>query len=215
MPVVIATSLFFNRYLVPRFLLIGKKIKFGIYLLYMVIVSIYLELLVMVLAFVILADYQIENLGKIAGDIYLLTIILYLIVMVEGLVLSVQVIREKERKIAKVEGELEKERENEITIRVNRQNVVIRLGDILLIESLGDYVQVETLDVTYTIKEKISALHSRLPSGFVRVHRSFIVNRIYVSSFNKEVVRLGEKKIPIGRKYKNHAEEALLAAAST
>lgn len=53
-PVVFSTSFFFNYYLVPNFLMQAKKLKFGIYFTYMLITSIYLELLVMILAFVIL-----------------------------------------------------------------------------------------------------------------------------------------------------------------
>ncbi|MEP0984052.1 LytTR family DNA-binding domain-containing protein [Ekhidna sp.] len=211
MPVIVSTSLFFNRYLLPRYLMKGDKLKFGLYLFYMLVVSIYLELLVMILAFVILADYQVENLGKIAGDIYLLTAILYLIVLIEGLILSVQNLRESAKRISLVEQELLREKEQELMIRVDRQNVLIRLDEIQFIESLSDYVRIYTDSEAFVTKEKISSFEDRLPSSFIRIHRSFIVNRPKINSFNKEQVRISETTIPIGRKYKKTVEQAFTA----
>lgn len=209
MPVVIATSVFFNRFLVPRFLLTGRKVKFALYFFYMLIISIYLELLVMVLAFVILADYQIQNLGKIAGDIYLLTIILYLVVLIEGLILSIQKLRENSDRIKEIESQLESASQTEISVRVNRKNMLISLSDIMFIESLGDYVQIITREEKYTTKEKISSLNERLPESFVRIHRSFVVNKNQVKSYSKEQVVIGESALPVGRKYKNSCNELL------
>ncbi|WP_424961934.1 LytR/AlgR family response regulator transcription factor [Ekhidna sp.] len=212
MPIVIATSVFFNRFLVPRYLLQNRKWTFSLYFFYMLVVSIYLELLVMVLAFVILADYQIDNLGKIAGDIYLLTLILYLVVLVEGLVLSIQKLKENAKRIEEIELQLVKHRREEITIRCNRKNVLLKLFNIQFIESLGDYVKVHAKDRTYTTKEKISTFEGRLPDSFIRIHRSFLVNKDHVDFFNKEVVNVGDKELPIGRKYKKSASEALQAS---
>lgn len=209
MPVVIATSVFFNRFLVPKYLLQGKKWKFILYFSYMLVISIYLELLVMVLAFVILADYQIDGLGKIAGDIYLLTLILYLVVFGEGLILSIQKLRENANRLVAMEQKLDKEKQEEITIRSNRKNVPLKLSDVQMIESLGDYVNVHTVEKTFTTKEKISAFEERLPNSFIRIHRSFLINRNHVDFFNREIVKVADKKLSIGRKYKKAAFEAL------
>lgn len=209
MPVVLATSLFFNRFLVPRFLLKEKKLKFFLYFAYMLVVSVYLELLVMVLAFVILADYQIQNLGKIAGDIYLLTVILYLVVLVEGLILSIRKLREKALELDSIHKKLQASNLKELAIRSNRKQVLIPLRKILFIESKGDYVQICSPAESYMTKEKISSLNERLPDNFIRIHRSFMVNKDHVSDFNKEQVTIGGQSIPIGRKYKRSAEEHL------
>ena len=209
MPVVLATSIFFNRFLVPRFLLQEKRIKFFLYFGYMLIVSIYLELLVMILAFVILADYQIQNLGKIAGDIYLLTVIMYLVVLVEGLILAVRKLKEKGLAIEALQEKLHVSNQKELVIRSNRKQVLLSLEDIMYIESRGDYVEVHTVGDSHLTKEKISSLDERLPDDFIRIHRSFVVNKRHVSGFNKEEVVVRNHTIPIGRKYKKSAEEQL------
>ena len=41
-----------------------------------------------------------------------------------------------------------------------------------------------------------------LPEDFIRIHRSFIVNRAKISKFSREFVMLGEKELPISRSYK-------------
>ena len=58
-------------------------------------------------------------------------------------------------------------------------------------------------------QEKISALAERLPSTFIRIHRSFLVNSDKISSYNAEEVRIGDLHLPIGRKYKKQVAAEL------
>ncbi len=186
----------------PSFFLQNKKFKFGLYFTYLLIFSIYLEMLVIILAFIILADYQIQNLGSMAGDIYLLTIILYLIVFGYGFMLIVKSLKQKEQKLKELEEQSKLNQKEVLTVRVNRMATPIEMSDILYIESLSDYIQIHTKTEVYITKQKISAIHEQLPEWFIRIHRSFIVNRNSISSYTKEVVLIGDKELPIGRKYK-------------
>ncbi len=156
----------------------------------------------MVLAFVILADYEIKNLGKIAGDIYLLTLVLYLIVLAEGMILSLKRLKLNSIEMINLHEQLEKDKKPSIEIRVNRKNVVLAISEIWYVESLNDYVNIVTNKDTYTTKEKISKLETTLPSYFLRIHRSFLVNKNFIQSYNREEVMLNDRKLPIGRKYK-------------
>ena len=56
---------------------------------------------------------------------------------------------------------------------------------------------------------KISQWESVLDGRFVRVHRSFIVNRIHVTRFDARAVHLGERSIEISRKYRESALKKL------
>ncbi len=163
----------------------------------------------MILAFAILADYQIENLGKIASDIYLLTVILYLVVLVEGLILSVRKLKERAREIDQMKNEIELEQRKELEIRSNRKQVLLPLDKILFVESRGDYVEIHSQAERHMTKEKISSLEDRLPSSFIRIHRSFIVNKNHVSGYNSEAISVQNSQIPIGRKYKKATVEFL------
>lgn len=53
----------------------------------------------------------------------------------------------------------------------------ILVRDICYIEARGDYASIFTKDHEYLIKSTLSALEERLePEGFMRIHKSFIVN---------------------------------------
>ena len=202
LPVVIGTSYFFNEYLVPKFLLKGYRWKFGLYFIYLLVVSIYLEMLVMILAFIILADYQIENLGKIVSDIYLMAIILYLVVFANGFVNVVRSLKLNQAKISELEEDRKRDRNEYLLVRADRKNVQIRMDEILYVESLSDYIKVHTRSEIYITKEKISAIEKLLPTAFIRIHRSYIINRDHIQSFNRESIEIEGTRLTIGRKYK-------------
>lgn len=208
-PVILSTSIFFKRFLIPRYLLPGKRIRFGVYFLYMMIISIYLEMLVLTMAFIILADYQIENLGSMAGDIYILATTLYLIVFIKGFIDIMQTLKMKSNEVHALQEQAERNARTTIQIKVNRKHVVLAVDDIVLIESLGDYLNIHTPDTKHITRMKLSSIHQELPDQFVRIHRSFIVNKAHVDSFNREEVMVKSKAIPIGRTYKKATREAL------
>ena len=58
-------------------------------------------------------------------------------------------------------------------------------------------------------KEKISHMEKYLPEGFIRIHRSFIVNRSKISTFSREYVMVGGKELPISRSFKKEVLESL------
>jgi two-component system LytT family response regulator len=62
-------------------------------------------------------------------------------------------------------------------IKANGRIVVVRLADIDWIEADGDYVSVHVGGKTWLTRETIAAVELRLAlSGFVRIHRSILVN---------------------------------------
>jgi two-component system LytT family response regulator len=64
-----------------------------------------------------------------------------------------------------------------LPIKANGRILVIRLADIDWIEADGDYVSVHAGDKTWLMRETIAAVELRLAlSGFVRIHRSALVN---------------------------------------
>lgn len=211
-PIIIGTSVFFNQFLVPKFLRASRKLSFIQYFLYMIIVSVYLELLVMMMAFVILADYQIDNLGKIAGDIYIMTVVLYLVVFINGFIEIFTGFRLKESILKEIERKNELEKKGFLLLKVDRKNIRVPLEAVTHIESLSDYVQVHLDGQVLVTKEKISNFEQMLPDAFIRIHRSFVINSIHVASFTKERVVIGEQHVPIGRKYKDEAATFLAAS---
>ncbi len=90
-----------------------------------------------------------------------------------------------------------------IYIRKNRKQVKVKLDEILYIESLKDYIKIHLEEETHMTKYSISTFEKSLDARFIRVHRSFIVNRDKITAFSKHDIEIGGIEIPIGDKYKN------------
>ena len=115
-----------------------------------------------------------------------------------------------EQKISTLSEEKEKYEAGNFTVRSNRKQVSLTFDEVLFIESLGDYVKINLTDGSSIItKEKISSLEERLPDLYLRIHRSFLVNKSKISNFNKEEVEIDNQTIPISRTYKKVVWEQL------
>lgn len=88
--------------------------------------------------------------------------------------------------------------------------VKVFLHDILYAESVGHYTKVITKQTSPLIHESISVLEEKFPSNlFLRIHRSFMVNISNIKAFSSNMIEVGEFQVPIGRKYKQLAKDAL------
>ncbi len=214
LPVAIGTSVIFNHYLVPKYLLAGQRFQFGLYLLYLIIFSLYFEMLVLTISLIVLANYNYADLNPYTTNLTLLTSSLYLIVFVHGFMTLIKKYQNKEIIIKSLEENQTRESQTHIIFRVDRKQVPLAIDQILYIESLADYLKVYSSTETLITKEKISGLDKRLPSNFLRVHRSFIVNVDRIDSYNSELISIGKFQIPISRSYRKEVTEKLVRKAS-
>jgi sensor histidine kinase YesM len=72
MPIIIGTTYFLNYFLVPRYLLRDKNLKFIIYFVYSLIGAIFLELVISLLTFVFFAEVNIRNMTPASTDTFFL-----------------------------------------------------------------------------------------------------------------------------------------------
>ncbi|WP_299217415.1 LytTR family DNA-binding domain-containing protein [uncultured Aquimarina sp.] len=90
-----------------------------------------------------------------------------------------------------------------IFVNSNKRMIRIEFNNILFIDSIKDYIRIHTANDIIITKDKISAFVLRLPSSFLRVHRSYIINTKKIAALSsKDVVLLGGMEIPIGASYK-------------
>ena len=87
-------------------------------------------------------------------------------------------------------------------VNTNRKHVKIRLNEVLYVESLKDYVSINFSEKQVLTKDKISEFEQKLPSYFLRVHRSYLVNAQKITAYTMHDIEIGEKEIPIGVSYK-------------
>ena len=205
LPVVIGTSYYVSHKLIPDFLLRGKIGLFILYSIYTIIISLYLQYLVIFLALFIFTSFQFGNESLLSLSVGNLSLTLYVLVLVKVIIEIIQKLSEKETVIRSLENIKESTydaKEDKIIVRYNRINHSINLSNILYIESLSDYIKVVTNDDKIVTKERISKIIDRLPSYFKRTHRSFIVNSQRINSYNNEFIKIGDSQIPISRTYK-------------
>ena len=96
-----------------------------------------------------------------------------------------------------------------ITFISDRYKVSILPSEIIYVESNDREVSVVATDGrTYRNKTGISQWESILGDDFIRIHRSYIVNRSSITSVDKEYVWIGNYQLPISRKYYKSVQDA-------
>ncbi|AUP79968.1 LytR/AlgR family response regulator transcription factor [Flavivirga eckloniae] len=198
LPVVITISYLFNYWLFPQYLFKKQLFKFVLYGLLVVVLSVYLETLIVLWALVNLGNYSFNNMTPASHNIEQLAVALFFVVFLSNLIYLVRRWSVKE-----------KDSETLIQFRSNRETVQLSEKAIDYIESLGDYVKIHSEAKVFTSREKISKLENRLPSNFIRVHRSYLINTSKIESFNNTKIEIQGNKIPISRKYKPEVLEKL------
>ena len=83
-------------------------------------------------------------------------------------------------------------------------------SDITHVQGLKDYVCIHTESGVYTVKETMNSIAERLGHDFVRIHRSYIVNRNRVTAVTRHDVELGDVEVPIGETFQEGVLGVLL-----
>lgn len=87
--------------------------------------------------------------------------------------------------------------EKKVMLRVDGEDILVKVNDIMYISASNVYLDVVTKDRIFLIRKKLKDMLSELPGDiFLQVHRSNIVNVNHVKSItNAEVVMQNGKKI--------------------
>lgn len=115
-----------------------------------------------------------------------------------------------------IRKEVKNTNDNEIYIKNDSSLVKLKLKNIIYIEALENYVSLFTRDKKFTIHFTMKAMESQLPSDiFIRVHRSFIVNKSMIKTIKEDSLDLtvGDalKSFPVGVSFR----ELLLQSIKT
>jgi two-component system, response regulator PdtaR len=115
-------------------------------------------------------------------------------------------------KVLSIEGSAaEKKNEKEhilqmkdyVFIKQNYRFVKFKLSEILFAEADNNYVNIHAVSQKFILRLSLADLLERLRfSRLVRIHRSYAVNLDEISSFDDQLIRIGNHEIPIGRNYR-------------
>jgi DNA-binding LytR/AlgR family response regulator len=96
-------------------------------------------------------------------------------------------------------------------INVDYSLVKVMFENIMWIEGLKDYIKIYLKDNAKPIIARLSlkSLEDELPSSmFLRIHKSYIISKSFITSVKKSSVLLDNKtELPVGENYKDRIEE--------
>jgi DNA-binding LytR/AlgR family response regulator len=101
-----------------------------------------------------------------------------------------------------------------IAIKTKAGIVFVRPSDLMAAKAQGNYVLLQQMNSTHLLREQISVLAEQLePYGFMRIHRSALINSAYVEAMVPQVsgeysirMKNGEK-YNVARSYRNQVKE--------
>jgi two-component system LytT family response regulator len=98
-----------------------------------------------------------------------------------------------------------------IAIKTKGSILFVDPADIAIVEAQGNYVLLQRLSGSYLLRESISTMAQKLePYGFIRIHRSVLVNTSFVEEIHpwttgEYVLRIkGGKELTVSRTYKKN-----------
>lgn len=97
-----------------------------------------------------------------------------------------------------------------LTVKSDRRYVRLRVDEITFVEGLKDYLIIHTADRRVVTRMTVKSLEEALPPQFLRVGKSYIVNRDKIDSFDNNDLYIGSSVVPIGVSYKQEVLKILL-----
>ncbi|MEZ4722515.1 MAG: response regulator transcription factor [Flavobacteriales bacterium] len=96
-----------------------------------------------------------------------------------------------------------KNEDQTVNIKDGHRSQLLDPEDILYIKADNIYVEVYTKDKKVVSRQTLSAALDKLPPDlFIRVHRSYAVNRRKIDSLSRSSLQIGDTTIPISRSYR-------------
>jgi DNA-binding LytR/AlgR family response regulator len=101
--------------------------------------------------------------------------------------------------------------EAQISLKVDKKYILINIEEIQFLESLGNYVKVWRNHEFLLTPRTLGSFEAQLPADyFIRIHKSFILNKKYVDYLegNTIVLKNGQE-VPIGKNFKGMIKQLL------
>ncbi len=100
-----------------------------------------------------------------------------------------------------------------LTVKSDRRYVRLRVDEITFAEGLKDYLIIHTADRRVVTRMTVKSLEEALPPQFLRVGKSYIVNRDKIDSFDNNDLYIGSSVVPVGVSYKQEVLKILFGPA--
>ena len=105
--------------------------------------------------------------------------------------------------VASVQNVTAEKTDNYLFVKTDSKIYRIAYQDIIYAEANGNYTKIVTTQQTLTPGITFTGFEQQLPSSkFIRVHRSFIINKSHITHIEGNRVFVNNTEIPIGSNYK-------------
>lgn len=92
-----------------------------------------------------------------------------------------------------------------LTYRHNGLTERISLDEILFAKASGSYTIIVTENRTYTVSFNLNQFRKKVNDKFVRVHRSYTINREKIDRYTASTLYIGSHEIPVSRSYRKES----------
>ena len=100
--------------------------------------------------------------------------------------------------------------EDTIFIKDGHQHIKLQLHEIIYLEALKDYTGIVTRQRKYCVLSPLgNLLKEKSFRSFIRIHRSFAVQKHFIDRISPREVSVNDVQLPIGRTYKEAVEKYL------
>lgn len=97
-----------------------------------------------------------------------------------------------------------------IFIKDGVNHVKLALHDIIYLEALKDYTGIITRQKKFSVLSPLGTLlHEHSFRNFVRIHRSYAIQKHFIKKVSSKEVLVNDVSLPIGRSYKESVEKLL------
>jgi DNA-binding LytR/AlgR family response regulator len=97
----------------------------------------------------------------------------------------------------------QQEETDTLLIKQGYERYKLYLPDLLFLEAMKDYTRIVTRQGSYLVLKPLSGMMEQLPADrFIRIHRSFIVNRDRIDAFKNNKLILQTHELPVGKIYR-------------
>ncbi len=119
----------------------------------------------------------------------------------------------EENKLLKEDAVIQdKNDDSYVNLKIDKSIKKIKINDIVFVESLRNYCRIKLIDSEITVLKTLTSVQELLPeSKFVRIHRSFLINKDNITSVSPSKIEINNMTIPVGRKYKDEVKKKMLS----
>lgn len=169
-----------------------------LHLFYVLLFAFYLEWLGMIGAYWLIFELQFDKLPKILVNPFFLGLYMFFFALVHDRLF-----------VRKKAQELPQEEPIWFELISERKRLKVDLRKLLYIESQNERCELIMEEERLITRERISQLESRLPKGYLRIHRSYIINPLKAEAISKQEVLIGGEQLSVSRTYKEAVVEYL------